>query len=312
MNKKRCPICGATQTVKNGVRNGHQLYRCKACNYQFSSRSSVTSRDIWNAYQVEKCTINEIAARYGISESTVKRRLREVNTNNELSELSGSGFVHIDATYWGRGWGIILAIDSSTGMPLYYDFIRNESIADYERAIVSIVDRGYTIKGIIVDGKRGLFQSFAEYPIQMCQFHMKKIIDRYITLRPRMRSSRELKDIISKMSNCTEEKFTRLFNEWEKKWHSTIYRQSVSKVTGKKHYTHKRLRTAVSSIHFYLRYLFTYQHNRCLEMPNTNNKIEGAFSDLKRSLNNHSGLSKKNRKQYIREYMDRLSKKHHM
>ena len=27
-------------------------------------------------------------------------------------------------------------------------------------------------------------------------------------------------------------------------------------------------------------------------MPNTNNKIEGTFTDLKKNLNNHSGLTR--------------------
>ena len=34
-------------------------------------------------------------------------------------------------------------------------------------------------------------------------------------------------------------------------------------------------------------------------MPNTNNKIEGTFTDLKKNLNNHSGLTTENRKRFI-------------
>ena len=34
-------------------------------------------------------------------------------------------------------------------------------------------------------------------------------------------------------------------------------------------------------------------------MPDTNNKIEGTFTDLKKNLNNHSGLTQENRKQFI-------------
>jgi hypothetical protein len=34
-------------------------------------------------------------------------------------------------------------------------------------------------------------------------------------------------------------------------------------------------------------------------MPNTNNKIEGTFTDLKKNLNNHSGLTRENRKRFI-------------
>ena len=34
-------------------------------------------------------------------------------------------------------------------------------------------------------------------------------------------------------------------------------------------------------------------------MPNTNNKIEVTFTELKKNLNNHSGMSKENRKRFI-------------
>ena len=46
-------------------------------------------------------------------------------------------------------------------------------------------------------------------------------------------------------------------------------------------------------------YLFTYQREDCKGMPNTNNKIEGTFTDLKKNLNNHSGLTQENRKRFI-------------
>ncbi|WP_249134645.1 hypothetical protein [Porphyromonas gingivalis] len=49
--------------------------------------------------------------------------------------LEQAGFVHIDATYWGRGAGILLAIDHHTARPLYLEFIRNECAQDYRRAL---------------------------------------------------------------------------------------------------------------------------------------------------------------------------------
>ena len=45
-----------------------------------------------------------------------------------------------------------------------------------EDAVSSIKGRGYTIRGLIIDGKHSLFKTFSEYHIQMCQFHMKQNI----------------------------------------------------------------------------------------------------------------------------------------
>ena len=86
-----------------------------------------------------------------------------------------------------------------------------------------------------------------------------------------------------------------------------LCRRSVLKY-GKTQYTHKRLRSAMHSIETYLPYLFTYQDPDCQGMPNTNNKIEGTFTDLKKNLNNHSGMSIENRKRFIIGFFLALSK----
>ena len=63
-----------------------------------------------------------------------------------------------------------------------------------------------------------------------------------------------------------------------------------------------RLRSAMNSLDYYLPYLYTYQRPECEGMPNTNNKIEGTFTDLKKNLNNHSGMSIQNRMRFISGY----------
>ena len=46
-------------------------------------------------------------------------------------DLSGrSGYVHLDATYWGHNGGVLLALDDASGYPLYVDFIKSETTAD--------------------------------------------------------------------------------------------------------------------------------------------------------------------------------------
>ena len=44
-------------------------------------------------------------------------------------------------------------------------------------------------------------------------------------------------------------------------------------------------------------------------MPDTNNKIEGTFTDLKKNLNNHSGLTQENRKRFISGFFLALESK---
>ena len=253
MFKMRCQVCGGTHTKKNGVRKGVQLYKCKDCGHQFRSGIDVSADDLWIAYQQGKQTISELSACYGMSVSTVKRRLQGVKREWVQPQLSGEGFVHLDVTYWGRGFGVLLALDTQTCM---------------------------------------------HYPIQMCQFHMKQIIRRYLTQNHKMLSSRELMDLIGRLHRSAEADFKRDYREWKMRWKATINHRSLHK-DGRMHYAHQRLRAAVTSLDFYMPYLFTFQREECRGMPNTNNKIEGTFTDLKKNLNNHSGLTMENRRRFI-------------
>ena len=308
MNKKKCEVCGSSHTVKNGVRKGVQLYKCQDCGHQFRAGVVVSEDELWDAYQQEKQTIMELSERFGMSAATIKRRLHDIKREWVQPPLSGEGFVHLDVTYWGRSFGVLLALDDQTGKPLYIAFVKSETVKDYEDAVSSIKGRGYTIRGLIIDGKQSLFKTFSEYHIQMCQFHMKQIIRRYLTLNPKMHASKELKALVDRLHKANEADFKKDYQEWKEKWKNTISHKSLHK-DGKRHYTHQRLRAAMNSLNFYLPYLFTYQREDCKGMPNTNNKIEGTFTDLKKNLNNHSGLTKENRKRFISGFFLALESK---
>ena len=302
MNKKKCPICKSAKTKKNGQRKGVQLYKCIACGHQFRAGYPVSEDKLWIEYLNGKQTIKELAQTYRVSESSIKRKLRKVTHAWEQPNLiEMSGFVHVDVTYWGHNWGVLLALDHETNMPLYVAFTKSETISDYKLAVDTIVKAGYTVRGIIIDGKRALFEEFKEYPLQMCQFHMYQIVERYLTKNPRMKASRELLMICNMMYYVDEEIFLEDYTAWKSQYNGFLNKRTTHK-DGKTYYLHRKLRTAVNSIDFYLPYLYTFEREELDGMPNTNNKIEGAFTDLKKNLNNHSGMSIENRMRFISGY----------
>ena len=298
MNKSKCPVCGSNHTKKNGKRLGVQTYKCCDCSYQFRNTRFPSDDDLWRMYQDNKQTVSELAVMYGVSESTIKRRLRCISHIWEQPRLHGNGYVHLDATYWGHNWGVMLGLDEESSQPLYVAFIKSETTNDYVEAVRSIKERGYQIKGLIVDGKQTLFSVFSSYKIQMCQFHMKEIIRRKLTKNPRLKAARALKDLMDTLTFTTKCEFEYAYQGWKESWYDVLHRRTLLKL-GKTQFTHKRLRSAMHSIDTYLPYLFTYQNPDCKGMPNTNNKIEGTFTDLKKNLNNHSGMSIENRKRFI-------------
>ena len=308
MYKIKCPACKGTHTVKNGKRQGVQLYVCKECGYQFRNDNRVDINALWSLYQDRKQTMAELAEKHRISQSTIKRRIREVTIGWDQPSLTGSGFLHLDTTYWGHNWGVLLGLDEETGLPLYVAFIGHERVQDYIDAVRSIEQRGYCIRGIVIDGMQSLFSEFSAYKIQMCQFHMMEIVKRYLTKRPKLIAARELKELVGSLTTRQKNEFEDEYRKWKERWGNTLNRRTTLK-SGKTQFTHKRLRSAMHSVDFYLSYLFTYQQPECKGMPNTNNKIEGTFTDLKKNLNNHSGMSKENRKRFISGFFLALKSK---
>ena len=78
------------------------MYKCMACGHQFRAGKEVDADELWTKYMDNKQTVAELSAAYGLSESTIKRRLHDITKEWVLPPLSGNGFVHMDTTYWGH------------------------------------------------------------------------------------------------------------------------------------------------------------------------------------------------------------------
>ena len=76
-----------------------------------------------------------------------------------------SGYVHMDATYWGHNWGIMLCIDDAIGKVLYLTFIKHEKTQSYVDAVEGVTAASYRIKGIVIDGKKGFMGQNAGYDV---------------------------------------------------------------------------------------------------------------------------------------------------
>jgi len=204
----------------------------------------------------------------------------------------------MDTTYFGRNFGVMV-FKSTGGHYLYWNFVKYETVAGYVEGINKIKAKGVNVKGIVCDGRKGLFKALSEYPIQMCQFHQVAIVTRYITRKPKTQASVELKRIMSLLSQTDKESFLGAIDEWYNKWESYINERAINFETGKSRYVHKRLRSAYRSIDRNKQYLFTWYDNMDLGLPNTNNQLEGTFTDLKNKLRNHNGLSRIRKEKFI-------------
>ena len=268
-----------------------------ACGRQFRGKVYLDWQTLWHDYLEGKQTMDELAAANGVSRSTVKRILSKVAITWRNPVCRGHGVIQLDATYFGRNCGVLVALEATSRRPLYLKHIAHERTLDYADALAWIERDGYVVDGIVIDGMQTLFSLFKDYKVQMCQYHMCAIVRRKLTGNPRLPAGRELKTLMATLTTCDRDTFYAAFEAWVLKWDAFLKERSVNPETGHTFYTHRRLRSAMVSIRFCLPYLFTWQQVE--GMPNTNNRLEGIFTDLKRNINNHSGMSRKNRERLI-------------
>jgi hypothetical protein len=69
-----------------------------------------------------------------------------------------------------------------------------------------------------LDGKSGIEKAFKDIPRQMCHFHMRQIIKRYITMNPKLEAGKDLKIIMRLLTRTTEKNFSKKIDEWHKKY----------------------------------------------------------------------------------------------
>ncbi|OOH90621.1 hypothetical protein BMT54_04090, partial [Pasteurellaceae bacterium 15-036681] len=140
-------------------------------------------------------------------------------------------------------------------------------------------------------GRRGLIQKITKYPVQLCQYHQQQIIRRYLPNRSKHPASKHLRLISNMLTEITEEQFKDFLEQWLDTWKDYYDERSINLETGRSHYTHKRLRSAFKSLNNNQSYLFTYQKDPALLIPNTSNMIEGCFGNLKQLLGNHRRMN---------------------
>ena len=116
---------------------------------------------------------------------------------------------------------------------LVWKHIESEKVFDYKQLLQMLLDLGYDIKSVTIDGKRGLYRVFEKYPVQMCHFHQKRIIQKYITKKPKLEAGQDLKKIMYNLTTTTETIFTKKLNEWYEKYRDFLAQKTIHPETNK-------------------------------------------------------------------------------
>ena len=287
--KKTCPKCHKGKLRKFGKRFGYQRYQCKECKYVLNTKANQKRlvKKIWEEYTTGKQTQKELANEFNLSEKTIRSKLKGVELNEGEIEEEET-FVLADTTYFGRNFGVMVFRSAELKKNLYWKIVQYETIIGYLEGLDHLKSKGVKIKGLVCDGRRGIFKAVTDIPVQMCQFHQVAIVRRYLTSNPKLEASIELMTITRRLKDSKRAEFEYEILEWGKRWNSFLKEKTINEDTKKWYYTHKRLRSAYRSLKGNLDKLFVYQEHE--GMPNTNNGLEGIFTELKTQLRLHKGV----------------------
>jgi hypothetical protein len=195
-------------------------------------------------------------------------------------------------TFFNRTNGLCVFRDPNSKRNIIWKEAISETASLYKNMRDDVEKVGYKIAAIVLDGKQGIRNIFSDIPVQMCHFHQKMIITRYLTTRPKLLAGKELKEIASHICQSNEVELRNKLFEWHCRWADFIIEKTIITNRPKKwHYTHKRLRSAYRSLIHNLPYLYTYQKYPELNIPNTTNSLDACFSRLKDLIRVHRGYS---------------------
>jgi hypothetical protein len=207
----------------------------------------------------------------------------------------------IDAFYWNRSEGILVFRAKNLRSSLLWLEIHTESRAYYQAGITILMNEGWQIKGITVDGKKGVLKALEAYaPVQLCQFHQLATVTRYLGKNPQLPAAVELKRISQRLTKTSPEKMAFYLKAWHLK-HREFLKEKTYHPSGKWSYTHRRLRSCHLSLKRNFEYLFTYQKHE--GMPNTTNMVDGFISHLRTLHRIHRGLKLHRRRKVTEELL---------
>ena len=286
------------------MRGRKQMYKCKDCGKQFIGGKRRNKSQVITDYIEGKQTLRQLALRYDVSERTIRRDLTGMRFVHSISKYKDVT-VQLDTTYWGRHFGLMVIKDALRNKILWHKYVRNETIAQYIEGISWLKSQGFKVYGAVIDGMRGLAQALYPIPVQMCQFHQILIIRRYLTQGPDLEASVQLLDLVKSITRMDKESFIGAFNEWYEKYKDVLNERVHDKRIKRNMppYMRPRLRSAYLSLRRNMPLLWTFYDHPETGLPNTNNGIEGLFSDLKGKLRVHRGISKDNRKKLLDKYI---------
>lgn len=204
----------------------------------------------------------------------------------------------MDAVYFWRKYCYVVFRSWELRKNLLWYKVPYETNYRYKKWIEELTKRGWDIIAIVSDWRRWLLGWFWKTPTQMCIFHQKMIIRRYISKNPILEPNKELKEIGLDVWKWSRKTFERRLDDWYKRNNKWLMEKNEEWGL-----IHERTHKAYRSLKNNMTYLYTFEKYPKLSIPQTNNSLEAINSHLKTKTRIHRGLTEERKCKIIEYYL---------
>lgn len=181
---------------------------------------------------------------------------------------------------------------------IYWQEIESENLAIIEQGLRHLIAQKWQFSSVTIDGRKGtvslIKRLFPNVPIQLCIFHQKAIIRRYLTAQPKTLCGKEIRTLVSFMMHIDEDAFLQCLTGIK-----NDYGDFLKERNEQGQFKHRKLRSALRSLTTNAPLLYTYKNYPELKIPSTTNSCDGSFAHWKNKIKIHRGLSQKRKQKMI-------------
>lgn len=249
--------------------------------------------------QVSRKTLSASFNRFLLKPPSPRGYFLNLQTKLKAQNLTGGGYLLLDADWFGRERCLILYKDHPTGKLLLWRFADGEYYREILQDLLFLAEHGYPFRGAVSDGRRSIFaavRSLAFYrkkeiPHQRCLVHTQLRVQGLLTRKPKTEAGWRLREVVSYLNQIKTIYEKNIWLKWLERWetrYGALLEERTYGEEGHWWHTHKNLRRAYRTLALNTGSLFRYLEDP--NLPKDTNSLEGVFSQLDTKVSRHRGL----------------------
>ena len=248
-------------------------------------------------YAYGRQTLAELSKRYGCHRETLRRQFERYAAVVKPKEAHDTPVaLTFDATFFGRDYGLL--VFRALRRNIHWQEVDHEKIDYIGHGLVHLVRQGWRFSSFTIDGRRGVIQLLEELfpgtPIQLCLYHQKAIVQRYLMGHLKTDCAKAIRSLMGDLLHISEVEFLTRLHAIKR-----THRAFLKERTDSGQFTYRKLRAALRSLTVNSPYLYTWKRFPDLRIPNTTNSCDGSFAHWKARVKLHRGLRKDRRAKMI-------------